>query len=318
MKKNFRILHNDQIRRIIHCFLTGFQKRQHINASHSLSKRINGLIFFLLFIINLCGNRKHLFNIPVHGIKNLLFPSVFPKPLIHPSGKIIQIQLIKLIIQKPCRLKSIQLPGCFLVEISNAGKAVGAGFCPVKYTAVGTHLFQQIILLQKQKIFLKKIQLSLGIYIVNTGKKPGDTGIIFLITVTVPDSSLSVCHKFKGQNPILIRGQLPTKILIPGSIIPVWTDHALFLHSCKVFLVNPQLYHNLYVWIVLQKILLLNLIISADCSDRIQYCCFSRVVLPYQNQSILNVCNMKIFNRFKVADLKVSNLHSVRLPPGRV
>ena len=193
---------------------------------------------------------------------------------------------------------------------------MGTGFCPVKHTAVRTHLLQQLILLQKQKVFLEKVQLSLGVYIVNSGKKLWNADIVFLITVTVPDSSLPVCHKLKGQNPILIGGQLPAKILIPGSVIPVGTNHTLFLHSCKIFLVNPQFYHNLYIGIIFQKILLLNLIIATDCSDSIQHCCFSRVILPHQDQSILNVGNVKIFNGFKVADLKVSNLHSVRLPPG--
>ena len=98
---------------------------------------------------------------------------------------------------------------------------MGTGFGPVKHTAVRTHLLQQLILLQKQKVFLQKIQLSLGVYIINSWKKLWNADIVFLITVTVPDSSLPVCHKLKGQNPILIGGQLPAKILIPGSVIPV-------------------------------------------------------------------------------------------------
>ena len=62
---------------------------------------------FLLFIGNFSGNGKHLLDITVHGVDDFMLTAVFSVVGINSSGKIIQIQLIQLVIQQSGRFKGI-------------------------------------------------------------------------------------------------------------------------------------------------------------------------------------------------------------------
>ena len=191
---------------------------------------------------------------------------------------------------------------------------MSAFFGPVKHTAVGTHLFQKLILLKGQNILLEKIHLSLGSDIIHLWKDPGDMTVVFLIAVTVADPSLFVCHKLKSKYPVLIGGKLPAKILIPGRIVPIGTDDPFFLHPGKILFCDPKSDPDLNIGKIFQKILQTDLIIAAECPNGIQNRCLPCVVLPHQNQRILNIRNMNIFYGFEIPNLQVCDLHNIHLP----
>ena len=107
VKEKFWFLHhNDAWGRIV-VFCVGFKERKHINAAHAFAHMFNRAQRFLLFICNFSGNGKHLLDITVHGVDDFMLTAVFSVVGINSSGKIIQIQLIQLVIQQSGRFKGI-------------------------------------------------------------------------------------------------------------------------------------------------------------------------------------------------------------------
>ena len=105
-------------------FCIGFKQGEHIDAAHAFAHMFNRMKVFLLVIGDFSCNGKHLFNITVHGINDFVLTTVFSVVGIDPAGKIIQIQLVKLIVQKLGGFKSIQFRWCFLVNQADAGKTM--------------------------------------------------------------------------------------------------------------------------------------------------------------------------------------------------
>ena len=107
VEEKFRFLHhNDAWGRIV-VFCVGFKERKHINAAHAFAHMFNRAQRFLLFICNFSGDGKHLLDITVHGVDDFMLTAVFSVVGINSSGKIIQIQLIQLVIQQSGRFKGI-------------------------------------------------------------------------------------------------------------------------------------------------------------------------------------------------------------------
>ena len=100
------------------------------------------------------GYAKHNSHIPVHGIADFLQAAVFPEILIDLAGKGIQVQLVQLVVQKPCRLKGIEFHRAFPGNQAHAGEAALAFLGGFKQAAVGTHLLNQPILLQQEQVLL--------------------------------------------------------------------------------------------------------------------------------------------------------------------
>ena len=230
MQVNLRILHKDHIRPLLLCLLTCFQKRQHINASHSFPHRIHTPGHLLIFPADLRGNGKHLLQIPVHGITDRLFSPVLTEIGVDPSGKLIQIKLVELMLQKLCSLESIEACCFLLMNQPDTGETMIADFPHVKHAVAGPHPFDKVILLHQQKIFLKIFQITLCVNVIQLREQHRDITIMLGNPVSVPDLPFPVCRKLKCYFSVLKRGNLPAKIPAPRFVPPIRADNTVMVH----------------------------------------------------------------------------------------
>ena len=154
VKENFRLLlHNDAGDGVLQAGIC-FQQRNHIYAAHPLAQPADRARNLLQGMVDLRRHLKHPLHIPVHGIADFLQAAVFPEILIDLAGKGIQVQLVQLVVQKPCRLKGIEFHRAFPGNQAHAGEAALAFLGGFKQAAVGTHLLNQPILLQQEQVLL--------------------------------------------------------------------------------------------------------------------------------------------------------------------
>ena len=210
MKEDLRIFHHNDIR-VLHAVLfVRFQQGKHIDAAHALSHALCRSDLLVSGLTDARRHRQRLLDIQIHCVHDLIAPAVSPEDIIHLPRKCIQVQVVKLIFQKLRRFKRIQLFRRLLVDQADAGKAAIAFLCHVKHTAAGPHLLQQIVLLHQKERILESLQIPLRIHKINMREDLRDTGIIFLMSVAVPDASFPVGRKIKRQHPA---GRFPVRLI---------------------------------------------------------------------------------------------------------
>ena len=248
MEEYLRIFHHDNIR-ILHSFLlVCLKEREHVDASHSFPHTSRRALLLIPGLPHTYSHGERPLDIQVHGIYDLIAAAVFAEVFIDFPGKCIQIQVVQLIFQKFCRLKSIQFFCCLLTDQTDTRETSIALFRHVKHTAAGTHLFEKIILLHQKQVILELLQISLCIHKINMRKYKRNISVILLMPVTVPDTSLAVDSKLKSQYTArarvpavlsrtffrLKRRQLPAEILIPCLISSVAADKSEAVKTLQV------------------------------------------------------------------------------------
>ena len=243
----------------------------------------------------------------------MLTASVFLKTVIDHAGKSIQIQLIKLIVQQFGGLQRVQFPRRLLLDKPDTVKAVIAVSCLIEHAAARTHPLQKLILLQQQKIPLQLLQAAFRIHMVYPGKYIFNKWIILVHTVLIADPAVPVCRHGKGKHMIGKRRQLPAKIMHPRLPFPVLADHASAPQQIQILLRKRQGYVNTDFCSGFPEILRADPVFTAHRPDGIQHGGFSGIVLPHQDQGILNIRNLHVTDGFEILDVKSCNFHG--LPP---
>ena len=116
MKENLRILYDNQAGDSSGFGNVGFQKRQHVDASHAFSHKLYWFHGPGLWVKGGDLQGEKLIDIIIQGKMNLLKSSVFSEIVIELFGKITEIQLINFRFQKTGRFCRSQLFWFFLVN----------------------------------------------------------------------------------------------------------------------------------------------------------------------------------------------------------
>ena len=302
MEEDFRVLHQDQIRVLPALFLVCLQKGQHIDAAHPFSHASNRISFLLPRPLYLRRDGKSLLHIQVHGIPDRISAPVLPKVFIHPSRKRIQIQIIQFVFQQLRRLQCIQLLRSLPADETDTGKTVVALLRHVKHAAPRPHLFEQIVLLEHEKVILKPLQIPFRIHIIDVRENPRNITVVLSMSVAVADPSFPVDRIFKGKLPVLKRRELFAEIPVPRFVSPVGADYPVFVKPLQIRLRDLQRDHDLYIGKILLKILLTDFIVASHCADGVQHRSLPRVIFSHQDQCIFNPADMHVFDRFKISD----------------
>ena len=258
--------------------------------------------------------RGHPLHIPVHGVTDLLLPSVLSENPVDPPGKFIQIQLIQLIVQQPGGLQHVQLSGGFLVDKADAGKTVAALPGGIKHTAAGTHLPQLFIFLEKQQAALKALEISLNINVIKGRKHLGNTGIVLTESVLPAHLAFPVGHEGKGQLPLLKRRKLSFEILQPRLISPVLAVSSSPVQPYQILLLQRHPHRYLYIGKILLEILCPDGTGTQRHPDGIQNRRFPRIVFSHQNQRPLNIPDPHVPDQPVIPDPYFRNPHIHSLP----
>ena len=227
MEKDFRILHKENGGEPAVVFHIGFQKRQKVNAPHSLSQLSYRGRLLLIFLADISLYLEKLSGVGGKIIGDFsVITAVFSEILIYFIREIFQIHMIQLIFQELFCLKSIQLFRRFPVQKTDTGKTVGTLFHRVEKAAVHPHLVQQIVLCKRQEIALDFFQIPFAVQKIDRGKNLGNVPVIFMKAIMIPDAAVLVGNIGKSQLVILKRGKFLAEIPVPG--IPSFIGADLF------------------------------------------------------------------------------------------
>ena len=227
MEKDFRILHKENGGEPAVVFHIGFQKRQKVNAPHSLSQLSYRGRLFLIFLADISLYLEKLSGVGGKIIGDFsVITAVFSEILIYFVREIFQIHMIQLIFQELFCLKSIQLFRCLPVQKADTGKTVGTLFHRAEKAAVHPHLVQQIVLCKRQEIALDFFQIPFAVQKIDRGKNLGNVPVIFMKAIMIPDAAVLVGNIGKSQLVILKRGKFLAEIPVPG--IPSFIGADLF------------------------------------------------------------------------------------------
>lgn len=309
VQEDLRVLDHDNAGQALFHLRVRLQKGEQVDGAHALSHPGDGAGQALGRQADLRRDLQDLLHVPVHGVDNIFSAAVFLEALVDLFGECVQIQLVQFVVQKLGCLEDVKVPWLFLLDETDAVKAVAAPAGLVEHTAARTHPLQDLILLQKEQVLLEPFQPPLRVHMVHLREHLLNIRIVLVHAVLITDPSVPVGGHGKGERIPGKGGELLTEILKPRLLSAVLADDAFAPQEIQILFRKGKRDGDLDVGAVLPEILRTDLIFSAHRPDGVQHGGLAGVVLSHQNQGVFNLLQMHVMDGFEIPDVQVCDLH---------